>query len=76
MLSSFYREIAGVSGLKPDSGPSIGRRLRSRTVGSHRAPRSRRAAGEGAVAAAPPHVQQPSPAIGSLQTPAARPWQR
>ena len=30
MLSSFYREITGVSGLKPDWGPCpIGRRLRS-----------------------------------------------
>ena len=32
MLSSFYREIAGVSGLKPDWGScGFGRRLRSRT---------------------------------------------
>lgn len=36
MLSSFCREIAGVSGLKPDWGPCrFGRRLRSQTVGSH-----------------------------------------
>jgi len=33
MLSSSYREIAGVSGLKPDSRPCrFGRRLRSPTV--------------------------------------------
>jgi hypothetical protein len=41
MLSSFCREIAGVSGLEPDSGPCrFGRRLRSPTVGSHPAPGS------------------------------------
>ncbi len=36
MLPSFYREIAGVSGLKPDWGScGFGRRLRSRSVGVH-----------------------------------------
>jgi hypothetical protein len=45
MLSSLCREIAGVSGLKPDSGPRrLGRRLRS-TVGSHPAPSSPLAVG-------------------------------
>jgi hypothetical protein len=37
MLSSFYCEIAGVSGLKPDSGPRrFGGRLRSPTVAQSR----------------------------------------
>jgi len=35
MLPSFYREIAGVSGLKPDWACGFRRRMRSRTAGSH-----------------------------------------
>jgi hypothetical protein len=41
-LPSFYREIAGVSGLKPDwESCRFGRRVRSRTVRAHPATRSR-----------------------------------
>jgi hypothetical protein len=44
--STFFREIAGVSGLKPDSGPCrLGRPVRSPTVGSHAVSRSALAAG-------------------------------
>jgi hypothetical protein len=61
-LPSFYREISGVSGLKPDSGSSrFGRRVRSRPVGAHPAILSRFGLGEGA-AAAPRREQQPASA--------------
>jgi hypothetical protein len=63
ILSSFSREIAGVSGLKPDSGPCrLARRLRTNRGFTSRPTLPARGGSDGAVAAAPPHVQQPAPA--------------
>jgi hypothetical protein len=71
-----YREIAGVSGLKPDWGSCrFGRRVLSRTVGAHPATRSRFGLGR-----VPLLLLDTSSSrrrrIGSLQTPACRPMQQ
>jgi hypothetical protein len=78
ILSSFSREIAGVSGLKPDSGPRrLARRLPSSTVGSHPAPRSPLAVGATVPLLTLLHTcSSPPLRIGSRRTPAPRPFRQ